>query len=82
MQLTAKGGNMVVDFYPETSDPKRFIKVVTFMPNTDKPVKSYSSITKLDFKNEVNNRLAKGYEVTELHTEVYDNYATYSPMMC
>ena len=82
MQLTAKGGNMVVDFYPETTDPKRFIKVVTFMADTDKPVRSYSSVTKLDFNDEVNSRLAKGYEVTDLHTEVYDNYATYRPLSC
>ncbi len=82
MQLTANGGHMVVDFYPETTNPKRFIKCVTFMPNSDKPVKSYSSVTKLDLNYEVNSRLALGYEVTDLHTEVYDNYSTYRPMAC
>ena len=69
---------MVVDFYPEgfiaDEGVKRFIKCVTFMPNSENPVKSYSTITKLTFRNEVNERLASGYNVTAYHTEKFDGY--------
>jgi hypothetical protein len=78
MQLTAQGGNMVVDFYPEAiiaeEGVNRFVKVVTFMPNSDKPVKSFSTITKLTFKHEIAERLASGYDVTDFHTERFEGY--------
>ena len=67
MQLTAKGGNMVVDFYPvkfATGEihNRLMLKVVTFMGKTQ----SKSYINKKDFKREVWSRVeGYGYQVTD-----------------
>ena len=67
MQLTAKNGNMVVDFYPvkfHTGEihSRLILKVVTFMGKSQ----SKSYINKKDFDREVLNRVeGYGYEVTD-----------------
>jgi len=71
MQLTAKHGNMVIDFYPvkyadNTISERLMYKTVTF--SNDMQSKSY--INKESFEKEVNNRVeGYGYEVTDLHVE-------------
>ena len=67
MQLTAKGGSMVVDFYPvkfHTGEihNRLMLKVVTFCGATQ----SKRYINKKDFQREVNSRVeGYGYEVTD-----------------
>ena len=67
MQLTAKGGNMVVDFYPvkfATGEihNRLMLKVVTFCGKTQ----SKSYINKKDFDREVRDRVdGYGYQVTD-----------------
>ena len=67
MQLTAKNGNMVVDFYPvKFADGqihnRLMLKVVTFMGKTQ----SKSYINKKDFQSEVDSRIeGYGYNVTD-----------------
>ncbi len=71
MQLTAKGSNMVVDFYPVkfadgTINNRQMLKVVTFMGGTQ----SKSYINKKDFEREVDSRVqGYGYEVTNFNTD-------------
>jgi len=66
MQLTAQGGNMVVDFYPVkfadgTINSRQVLKIVTFMGGTQ----SKSMINKRDMEREVDSRVnGYGYEVT------------------
>ena len=88
MQLTTLV--TTVDFFPEAfiaeADPitgmkvvvKRFQKRVTFRANGQK---SYSTVTMLTAKNEWAERIAKGAEVTDYHTEKMDR-SEYVPMMC
>ena len=88
MQLT--NSVCIVDFFPEAfiaeADPitgmkvvvKRFQKRVTFRANGQK---SYSTVTMLTAKNEWAERIAKGAEVTDYHTEKMDR-SEYVPMMC
>ena len=67
MQLTAKGGNMVVDFYPVKFATgqihnRLMLKVVTFFGKTQ----SKSYINKKDFDREVRDRVdGYGYQVTD-----------------
>ena len=67
MQLTAKNGNMVVDFYPvKFADGeihnRLMLKVVTFMGKTQ----SKSYINKKDFQREIYSRIeGYGYKVTD-----------------
>ena len=67
MQLTAKGGNMVVDFYPvkfATGEihNRLMLKVVTFFGKTQ----SKSYINKKDYDREVRDRVESyGYQVTD-----------------
>lgn len=67
MQLTAKGGNMVVDFYPvkfATGEihNRLMLKVVTFFGKTQ----SKSYINKKDYDREVRDRVdGYGYQVTD-----------------
>ena len=69
MQLTAKGGNMVVDFYPVkfvdgTINARQVLKIVTFMGGTQ----SKSMINKKDMNREIYSRVeGYGYEVTDFH---------------
>ncbi len=71
MQLTAKSGNMVVDFYPvkfaDGEISTRYIlKTVTFMGQSQ----SKRYVLKKDFNREVYSRVeGYGYEVTDMHTE-------------
>lgn len=71
MQLTAKGGTMVVDFYPvkfATGEihNRLMLKVVNFM--TDQQSMRY--INKKDMQREIDSRVeGYGYEVTDFHTE-------------
>lgn len=75
MQLTAKGGNMVVDFYPIKGSTKFMLKIVKF-----KGIDTVSTkcITKRDFEREVDSRInGYGYDVTDFNmVEVSHN-----PMM-
>tara|TARA_A100001388_G_C28334413_1_gene295988 strand:+ start:45 stop:296 length:252 start_codon:yes stop_codon:yes gene_type:complete len=70
MQLTSKGANMVVDFYPvkyhDGEISTRYIlKTVTFMGKSQ----SKRYILKKDFRREVYSRVeGYGYEVTDFHT--------------
>ena len=67
MQLTAKGGNMVVDFYPvkfATGEihNRLMLKVVTFFGKTQSKI----YINKKDFDREVRDRVdGYGYQVTD-----------------
>jgi len=69
MQLTAQGGNMVVDFYPvkfATGEihNRLMLKVVTFMGRTQ----SKSYINRKDAKTEIQSRVYNyNYEVTAYH---------------
>jgi len=71
MQLTSKGANMVVDFYPvkfaDGEISTRYIlKTVTFMGKSQ----SKRYVLTKDFKREVYSRVeGYGYEVTDYHTE-------------
>ena len=71
MQLTSKGANMVVDFYPvkfaDGEISTRYIlKTVTFMGKSQ----SKRYILKRDFEREVDSRVeGYGYEVTDMHTD-------------
>ena len=66
MQLTAQGGNMVVDFYPvkfATGEvhSRLMLKVVTFMNG----IQSKRYINKKDMMTEIDSRVhGYGYEVT------------------
>ena len=66
MQLTAQGGNMVVDFYPvkfATGEihNRLMLKIVTFMNGTQ----SKRYINKKDMMTEIDSRVhGYGYEVT------------------
>lgn len=70
MQLTSKGANMVVDFYPvkfaDGEISTRYIlKTVTFMGKSQ----SKRYILTKDFRREVYSRVeGYGYEVTDYHT--------------
>jgi len=79
MQLTNSA--TIVDFFPEAyiadEGVKRFQKRVTFRANGQK---SYSTVTMLTAKNEWLERIAKGAEVTNYHTEKMDR-SEYMPMM-
>ena len=67
MQLTSKGANMVVDFYPVKYHDGEIstcyiLKVVTFMGKSQ----SKSYIHKKDFQREVTSRVeGYGYQVTD-----------------
>ena len=88
MQLTNSA--TIVDFYPEAfvaeADPitgvkvviKRFNKRVTFRATGQK---SYSTVGMIDAKNEWAERIAKGAEVTDYHTDKMDR-SEYMPMAC
>ena len=71
MQLTAKGGNMVVDFYPvkfATGEihNRLMLKIVTFMNDQQ----SMRYINKKDMQREIDSRVeGYGYQVTDFHTE-------------
>lgn len=71
MQLTSKGANMVVDFYPvkfKDGSPynRLMLKIVTFMGGTQ----SKSYINKKQMREEVDSRIhGYGYEVTDMHTD-------------
>ena len=80
MQLTAKNGNMVVDFYPVkfadgTINNRHMLKIVTFMGTSQ----SKSYINKKDFDREVESRVhGYGYEVTDMHTD----YQLFNSALC
>jgi hypothetical protein len=88
MQLT--NSVTIVDFFPEAfiaeADDikgmkvvvKRFIKRVTFRANGQK---SYSTVTMLNAKHEWAERIAKGAEVTDYHTDKMPR-SEYAPMAC
>ena len=82
MQLTHPAHTITVDFYPQAiivdEGVKRFIKCVTHSTGQ----KSYSVITKLTFNDEVRSRIALGYDVTDFHTEKFNDYGVYSPCFC
>jgi hypothetical protein len=71
MQLTAQGGNMVVDFYPVkfadgSVNNKHMLKIVTFMGKSQ----SKRYINKKDMNQEIDSRVhGYGYEVTDIHTD-------------
>ena len=88
MQLTNSA--TIVDFFPEAfiAEPcekkgmkvviKRFTKRVTFRANG---MKSYSTVTMTDAKNEWMSRIAKGAEVTDYNTEKMPA-GEYMPLYC
>ncbi len=71
MQLKAKSGNMVVDFYPvkfadNSIHSRLMLKVVTFMNSTQ----SRSYINKKDMQSEIDSRVfGYEYEVTNFNTD-------------
>jgi hypothetical protein len=88
MQLTNSA--TIVDFFPEAFVAeacekkgmkvviKRFTKRVTFRANG---MKSYSTVTMTDAKNEWMSRIAKGAEVTDYNTEKMPA-GEYQPLYC
>ena len=88
MQLTNSA--TIVDFFPEAfiAEPcekkgmkvviKRFTKRVYFRANG---MKSYSTVTMIDAKNEWMSRIAKGAEVTDYNTEKMPA-GEYMPLYC
>jgi len=88
MQLTNSA--TIVDFFPEAFVAeacekkgmkvviKRFHKRVTFRANG---MKSYSTVTMIDAKNEWMSRIAKGAEVTDYNTEKMPA-DEYRPLYC
>lgn len=96
MQLTHPEGTITVDFYPEAMIAeaceekgmkvviKRFIQKTTFAPTSEcgQPMISYRTITNATFKDEVRCRVAFGYDVTDFHTEKFQDRKSYSPVMC
>ena len=88
MQLTNSA--TIVDFFPEAfiaeADDnkgmkvviKRFNKRVTFRATGQK---SYSTVVMTDAKNEWCERIAKGAEVTDYHTDKMPR-SEYMPMAC
>ena len=88
MQLTNSA--TIVDFFPEAFVAeacekkgmkvviKRFMKRVTFRANG---MKSYSTVTMIDAKNEWMSRIAKGAEVTDYNTEKMPA-GEYMPLYC
>ena len=88
MQLTNSA--TIVDFFPEAfiAEPcekkgmkvviKRFTKRVYFRANG---MKSYSTVTMTDAKNEWMSRIAKGAEVTNYNTEKMPA-GEYQPLYC
>ena len=88
MQLTNSA--TIVDFFPEAFIAescekkgmkvviKRFTKRVYFRANG---MKSYSTVTMIDAKNEWMSRIAKGAEVTDYNTEKMPA-GEYMPLYC
>ncbi len=88
MQLTNSA--VIVDFFPEAfiaeADDqkgmivtiKRFNKRVTFRATNQK---SYSTVTMLNAKHEWAERIARGAEVTDYHTDKMPR-SEYAPMAC
>ena len=88
MQLTNSA--TIVDFFPEAfiaeacekkgvkTVVKRFIKRVYFRANG---MKSYSTVTMLNAKNEWAERIAKGAEVTNYNTDKLPR-EEYMPLYC
>ena len=88
MQITNSA--TIVDFFPEAfvadADPikgmivtvKRFNKRVYFRANG---MKSYSTVTEIDARNEWESRIAKGAEVTDFNTTKMPQ-TEYMPMSC
>ena len=80
MQLTAQGGNMVVDFYPVkfadgTVNNRHMLKIVTFMGKSQ----SKRYINKKDMNREINDRIfGYEYEVTDIHTD----YQLFNSALC
>ena len=81
MQLTAKNGNMVVDFYPVkfadgTINSRHMLKIVTFMGTSQ----SKSYINKKDMQTEIDSRVHNyGYEVNESHTDAQLYNGAFAP---
>lgn len=90
MQLT--NTSVVVDFYPESfiaeADEKkgmkvvvkRFVKKVKFLSCDGNDYTSYSTCSASDMRNDVRQRVGNGYQVTDFHTEKFDDYKNYNPM--
>ena len=89
MQVTNQ--NVIVDFFPEAfiaeADEdkgmkvvvKRFIKCVTFRVNGQQ---SYSTVTALTARNEWDERIAGGAEVTDIHTSKLPANVFYRSAAC
>ena len=70
MQLTAKGGSMVLDFYPikgwdDNTIPGKFLRILTFRGETQTKRIVSSEIMNEDIINRVEDY---GYNVTDYHT--------------
>tara|TARA_Y100000768_G_scaffold124910_1_gene92585 strand:- start:68 stop:307 length:240 start_codon:yes stop_codon:yes gene_type:complete len=70
MQLTAKGGSMVLDFYPikgwdDNIIPDQFLRILTFRGETQTKRIVSSDIMNEDVINRVEDY---GYNVTDYHT--------------
>ena len=70
MQLTAKGGSMLLDFYPikgwdDISIPGKFLRILTFRGETQTKRIVSSEIMEHEVIDRVDNY---GYNVTDYHT--------------
>ena len=68
-----------VDFYPVGSQPKRFVKCVTWHLGANNEFKSFSTVVKTDALYSINNLIANGATVTDFNIEEYTG-KDYSPM--
>ena len=70
MQIQAKGGSMVLDFYPikdwnNNTIPDKFLRILTFRGQTQNKRIVSSAIMDEDVINRCDNH---GYKVTDYHT--------------
>ena len=68
-----------VDFYPVGSQPKRFVKRVTWHPGAESEMTTFSTVVKTDAIYSINNLIANGAEVIDFNLNEYAG-KDYTPM--
>ena len=69
-----------VDFYPVGSQPKRFVKRVTWHPGAESEMTTFSTVVKSDALYSINNMIANGAEVIDFNLNEYAG-KDYTPML-
>jgi hypothetical protein len=70
----------LIDFFP-TGSKDRFTKCVTWHPGAESEMKSFSTVTRMQFMYDANNYIANGATVVDFNTDQYAG-TEYTPMMC